>query len=72
VFVPAGTPKPVVESLNAQMKVWLDDAKTREHFTAMAGYPAYGTPDEFNIFVTAQIALWKAVIDKEGLKLEVN
>jgi tripartite-type tricarboxylate transporter receptor subunit TctC len=72
VFVPAGTPKPVVESLNAQMKVWLDDAKTRERFTAMAGYPAYGTPDEFNKFVTAQIALWKGVIDKEGLKLDVN
>jgi len=68
VFVPAGTPKPVVESLNAQMKVWLDDAKTRERFTAMAGYPACGT----NKFVTAQIALWKAVIDKEGLKFEVN
>jgi tripartite-type tricarboxylate transporter receptor subunit TctC len=72
VFVPAGTPKPVVESLNAQMKIWLDDAKTRERFTAMAGYPAYGTPEEFNKFVTAQIALWKGVIDKEGLKLDVN
>jgi tripartite-type tricarboxylate transporter receptor subunit TctC len=72
VFAPAGTPQPVIEALNAQMKSWLDDAKTRERFTAMAGYPAYGTPDEFNKFVIAQIALWKGVIDKEGLKLDVN
>jgi len=72
VFAPAGTPTPVIEALNAQMKIWLDDAKTRERFTAMAGYPAYGTPEEFNKFVTAQIALWKGVIDKEGLKLDVN
>ncbi len=72
VFLPAGTPKPVVDTLNAEMKVWLDDAKTKERFTAMAGYPAWGTPTDFDKFVKAQIALWKSVIDKEGLKLDVN
>jgi len=72
VFLPAGTPRPVVDSFNAEMKIWLDDPKTRERFTAMAGFPAYGTPEQFDKFVTAQIALWKGVIDKEGLKLDVN
>jgi len=72
VFLPAGTPRPIVDSLNAQMKVWLDDAKTKERFTTMAGFPAYGTPEQFDAFVNAQIALWKSVIDKEGLKLDVN
>jgi len=28
--------------------------------------------DKFNAVVTAQIAQWKGVIDKEGLKLDVN
>lgn len=72
VFLPAGTPKPIVDSLNAQMKVWLDSPKTKERIAAMASVPAYGTPEQFNQFVTAQIAQWKAVIDKEGLKLDVN
>ncbi len=72
VFLPANTPRPVVESLNAQMKAWLDDEKTKERFRTMAGFPAYGTPDQFNSFVNAQIAQWKGVIDKEGLKLDVN
>ena len=72
VFLPAGTPKPIVEALNGEMKVWLDDAKTRERFTAMAGFPAYGTPAQFEGFVKGQIAQWKGVIDKEGLKLDVN
>ncbi|CAN5919885.1 tripartite tricarboxylate transporter substrate binding protein [soil metagenome] len=72
VFLPANTPRPIVDSLNAQMKAWLDDAKTRERFAAMAGFPAYSTPSDFEKFVTAQIALWKSVIDKEGLKLDVN
>jgi len=72
VFLPAGTPRPVVDSFNAEMKIWLDDPKTKERFSAMAGFPAYGTPEQFDKFVTAQIALWKGVIDKEGLKLDVN
>ncbi len=72
VFLPAATPRPIVDSLNAQMKAWLDDAATKERFKTMAGFPAYGTPEQFNSFVNAQIALWKSVIDKEGLKLDVN
>ena len=51
VFLPAGTPRPIVDALNAQMKVWLDDAKTQERFKAMAGFPAYGTPEQFDAFV---------------------
>lgn len=72
VFLPAATPRPIVDSYNAQMKAWLDDARTRERFTTMAGFPAYGTPEQFATFVNQQIALWKGVIDKEGLKLDVN
>ncbi len=72
VFLPGATPRPVVDSLNAQMKAWLDDEKTRERFRAMAGFPAYGTPEPFNSFVNAQITQWKGVIDKEGLQLDAN
>jgi tripartite-type tricarboxylate transporter receptor subunit TctC len=62
----------VVDSLNGQMKTWLDDAKTQERFKSMAGFPAYGTPEHFDTFVNGQITLWKSVIDTEGLKLDVN
>src|SRR5260370_185811 len=44
VFLPAGTPRPPVDSLNAQMKGWLDHAKTQEPFKAIAGLPAVPTP----------------------------
>ena len=72
VFLPGKTPAPIVDQLNQQMKAWLDDAKTKERFSTMAGFPAYGTPEQFAAFVTAQIALWKGVIDREGLQLDVN
>ena len=38
VFLPAATPQPVIDSYNAQMKSWLDDPKTKERFTTMAGF----------------------------------
>ena len=33
VFLPAETPRPVVDAFNAEMKSWLDDPKTKERFT---------------------------------------
>ncbi|CAN5122859.1 tripartite tricarboxylate transporter substrate binding protein [soil metagenome] len=72
VFLPARTPRPVVDAYNAEMKLWLSDPKTFERFKTMAGFPAYGSPGTFDGFVNGQIALWKGVIDKEGLKLDVN
>ena len=72
VFLPGATPRPVLDSLNAQIKAFLEDPKTKERFSGMAGFPAYGTPEQFATFVTAQIAQWKNVIDREGLKLDVN
>jgi len=72
VFLPARTPRPIVDAFNAEMKAWLSEPKTLERISTMAGFPAYGTPEQFDAFVNAQIALWKGVIDKEGLKLDVN
>ena len=54
------------------MKRWLAMPETLERFKTMAGYADYGTPAAFKTFVDSQIALWKGVIDKEGLKLDAN
>src|SRR5258707_10177553 len=36
VFLPAKTPRPIVDAYNAEMKVWLSDPKTLERFKTMA------------------------------------
>ena len=71
-FLPAGTPQLIVDTLNAEMKVWLSQPATLERFKTMAGYADYSTPADYKKFVDSQIALWKGVIDKEGLKLDAN
>jgi tripartite-type tricarboxylate transporter receptor subunit TctC len=72
VFLPAGTPRTVVEAYNQEIRVWLRAEATRERFQAMAGFPADGTPDQFEGFVDGQVALWKGVIDRERLQMGVN
>ncbi|TMJ30012.1 MAG: tripartite tricarboxylate transporter substrate binding protein [Alphaproteobacteria bacterium] len=72
VFLPAGAPRPVVDAYNEEIKLWLRAEATRERFRTMAGFPAYSTPEQFKDLVDAQVALWKGVIDKEGLKMDVN
>lgn len=53
-------PRPVVDAYNAEMKVWLAGRKTLEPIEAVAGFPAYGTLEQFKGFVDGQIALWRA------------
>jgi tripartite-type tricarboxylate transporter receptor subunit TctC len=72
VFYPAGVPRPAVDALNAEIKQWIELPATKERFTQMAGYAAWSPPEQFSTFVDQQIARWKAVIDKEGLQLDVN
>ena len=71
-FLPAGTPKAAVDAFNAQIKVWIETDATKKRFEQMAGYAAWSPPDQFATFVASQIAQWKAVIDKEGLQLDLN
>jgi tripartite-type tricarboxylate transporter receptor subunit TctC len=71
-FLPVGTPAPIVESLNAEVKRWLAMPETLERFRTMAGFADWNTPADYRTFVDSQIALWKGVIDKEGLKLDAD
>jgi tripartite-type tricarboxylate transporter receptor subunit TctC len=71
-FLPAATPRDVVDALNAGIKDFLDQETTREVFRKRASASGYGTPEQFKAFVDAQIERWRAVIDKEGLKLDAN
>ncbi|HEX2888447.1 tripartite tricarboxylate transporter substrate binding protein [Vineibacter terrae] len=71
-FLPGKTPQPVVEALNAEVKDLLAQDAMKERVNQMAGLAAWSPPAEFARFVHQQIGLWRSVIDREGLKLEVN
>jgi tripartite-type tricarboxylate transporter receptor subunit TctC len=72
VFLPAATPRPVAESINAAMKTWHGTEEVQARWREMGGVSLYGSTGEFAAFVDNEIDKWGEVIRKEGLQLEVG
>ena len=72
VFLPQGAPRPIVDSLNAEIKAMLARDDIKRNIAAMGASPDYGTPEQFTAFVDGEIKKFAGIIDKEGLKMDVN
>lgn len=70
VFVPAGTPKAIVNKIAADIKRLMAQAETKQRVTEL-GFDVVGsTPDEFAAQVKVEIAKWAKVIKAAGLKAD--
>jgi tripartite-type tricarboxylate transporter receptor subunit TctC len=72
IFLPAATPRPVAESINAAMKTWHETDEVKARWREMGGVSLYGSTEQFAAFVNNEIDKWGEVIRKEGLQLEVG
>jgi len=71
VVAPAGTPRPVVDALAAQIAKLLSDPATSERFTAIAIEPLPGsTPDGFAAYIKTEIDRWADIVKKSGAEAE--
>jgi tripartite-type tricarboxylate transporter receptor subunit TctC len=62
VFAPAGTPKDVVQRLNAELVKILKQPDVRERFESLGLEPVGNTPEEFAAFQKAEVAKWAKVV----------
>jgi len=62
IFAPAGTPKEIVQRLNAEIVKILKLPDVRERLEALGLDPVGNTPDEFAAFQKAEIAKWAKVV----------
>jgi tripartite-type tricarboxylate transporter receptor subunit TctC len=72
VFYPKSTPAPAVDALNAEIKTILAREDIKKTIAAMGARPDYGTPAQFQQFVEAETLKFKGIIDREGLKMDVQ
>lgn len=72
IFLPAGTPEPIVNELNAQIRAMVELPETQTRFTQMGGFGAWTPPAGFKTFVEAEIAKWTAVVKRENLQLDIT
>ena len=69
-LAPAGTPKPIINQLNAELARIMHSPELKERLATMATEPMTSTPEEFGEFIKREIAKWGAVVREAGLKVE--
>ena len=67
---PAGTPREVVDKLNAEVLKILALPDVRERFLALGVEPLGSTPEEFGTHIRAQMDKWAKVVRDAGVKAE--
>jgi tripartite-type tricarboxylate transporter receptor subunit TctC len=65
VFAPAGTPRAVVQKLNAAIGAALETPDINRRFTDMGLVPKHSTPEAFGQFLQAEINRWRALLAKK-------
>ncbi|MBV7430585.1 MULTISPECIES: tripartite tricarboxylate transporter substrate binding protein [unclassified Acidovorax] len=67
---PAGTPRAVVEQVNAALNKVLAQPEVRNRLQELAATPDGGTPDKMRGFAAAEIKRWREVVKESGASAE--
>ena len=70
VLAPAGTPRDVVQKLNAELRRILVMPDVKERLAAQGTEVRADTPESLATFMRAEIARWAKVVKQVGLKIE--
>lgn len=70
VVAPRGTPRPVIERLNRELRTVLDLPDIRRQFTELGGDVKASTPEAMMRHVTDEIAKWKRVVEARKIEIE--
>jgi len=68
VFVPRGTPQPIIEKLNAAINKLKDDEDVKKNYIGQGMLPRAGTPAQFDAIVRKDYARWSKVVADIGFK----
>ena len=69
-FAPAGTPRPIVQRLNAEINRALKDKAVIDQFAAVGLYPIGGTPEELSALLKREIEHWAKVVRDSGATVD--
>lgn len=70
VFAPAGTPRPFIERLSAELRDVLAQPAVAKSFETQGMTPAHSTPEAFRKLVTADAKRWADLIKAQGITAE--
>jgi tripartite-type tricarboxylate transporter receptor subunit TctC len=69
-FVPAKTPKPVIEKLNKALNTVVQDGEIKEKLLAQGSEGVGGTPEALGKTVSAEMVKWAALVKQANIKAD--
>src|SRR5438094_2102430 len=69
-LAPAGTPAPVISTLNTEVNRALKTPEVRERLAAEGGDALGGSPEQFALFLKAEHAKWERIVRESGARAE--
>ncbi|MEO8133532.1 MAG: tripartite tricarboxylate transporter substrate-binding protein [Betaproteobacteria bacterium] len=70
VYAPAGTPKVIVDKLNAAFRQALEDPQVRDNLVARGAFPMPGSADDLAQHIAREYPLWTRLVKETGAKVE--
>jgi tripartite-type tricarboxylate transporter receptor subunit TctC len=70
IFVPAGTPRAIVERLNKEFDAILRSKETVDYFASQGAESGGGTPEQLDTFVRNETAKWAKAVKDSGAKVD--
>lgn len=69
-YAPAGTPAPVIDRLNRELRAFVGNPATQERLAALGLQPMTSTPAELADFGRGELARWARLIQQAGIQPE--
>ncbi len=70
VYAPAGTPKAIVDKLNAAFRQALEDPQVRDNLISRGAFPVPGTPADLAQHVAGEYPMWIKLVRDSGAKVD--
>jgi tripartite-type tricarboxylate transporter receptor subunit TctC len=67
---PKGTPKPIIDKINAEVVKILTDPAVKERSEHTGNYPVTNTPEQFSAFIVKEADRWGKVIKETGIRFD--
>jgi tripartite-type tricarboxylate transporter receptor subunit TctC len=69
-FVPAGTPRDIVNKLHGEVAKLMGDADMKERLTGLGVEPAPSTPDQLAALMRDDLVRWAKIVKDSGAQLD--
>jgi tripartite-type tricarboxylate transporter receptor subunit TctC len=69
-LAPAGTPKPIIERLNKELRALVTSEDVKKRIASDGGDPLTSSPEEYAADIDREETKWAALIKKLNLRVE--